>query len=565
MSQSPLTNRESGRIVIDTLYHLGVRHFFMSPGARSSPLVAALAEIEDIEVTIHYDERGMSFAALGHAMATGLPSVCITTSGSAVANLLPACVEASHSGLPVVFITADRPPELRGTGANQTILQPGIFGTFVRLSRELPCAENDFASKESLVESIYEAVAVATGENPGPVHINMPIREPLLENEDAGSADPLVFPKFQQPPITPSPISCGSFFSADYGVVVIGRLSACEQVDVPEIIEWAVRLGWPIFCDALSGARLMPGIIRHGDWILQQSHIPRPNRVLHFGGALVSKRIGKWLSACRECDYIQVRESPLPLDPWDQKPNLIRMGILDFCRMFPNPSSSSPHWSLAWKSADTSTERVLQQQFEGGDTLSEPEISRLIARAAFSLNHTLFLANSMPVRDFDSSAESFGTKLLPVFGNRGASGIDGNIATIAGVAMASDRSVLAVIGDLAALHDLNSLPLLLNQSVTLVIVNNHGGGIFRFLPLAVSPDKREKYWETPHPFGFADAAAQFGIEYHNPTSVCALKECLSSVATGPRIVECVTDRDENARLHKSIADQIRELDFKWPH
>lgn len=157
--------------------------------------------------------------------------------------------------------------------------------------------------------------------------------------------------------------------------------------------------------------------------------------------------------------------------------------------MFPNPSSSSPHWSLAWKSADTSAERLLQQQLGASDTLSEPEISRLIARAAFSLNHTLFLANSMPVRDFDSSAESFGTKLLPVFGNRGASGIDGNIATIAGVAMASDRSVLAVIGDLAALHDLNSLPLLLNQSITLVIVNNHGGGIFRFLPLAVSSDK----------------------------------------------------------------------------
>lgn len=140
----------------------------MSPGARSSPLVAALAENEDIEVTIHYDERGMSFAALGHAMASGLPSACITTSGSAVANLLPACVEASHSGLPVIFITADRPPELRGTGANQTILQPGIFGTFVRLSSELPCPENDIASKESLVESIYEAVALATGRTLAP-------------------------------------------------------------------------------------------------------------------------------------------------------------------------------------------------------------------------------------------------------------------------------------------------------------------------------------------------------------------------------------------------------------
>ena len=565
MSRLPLTNRESGRIVIDTLYHLGVRHFFMSPGARSSPLIAALAETEDIAVTIHYDERGMSFAALGHAMATGLPSVCITTSGSAVANLLPACVEASHSGVPVIFITADRPPELRGTGANQTILQPGIFGTFVRLSSELPCPENDFASMESLMESIHEAVAVATGDNPGPVHVNMPIREPLLEKEDDESLPAIDFPKSSQTQIPPSPVSLESFFSTDYGVVVIGKLSACEQADVPEIIEWATRLGWPIFCDALSGARLMPGIIRHGDWILQQSDIARPNRVLHFGGALVSKRIGKWLSACREGDYIQVRESPLPLDPWDQKPNLIRMRIWDFCRSFSMTSPSSPSWNLAWKSADTSCALVLQDQLGACDTLSEPEISRLIARAAFSLNHALFLANSMPIRDFDASAESFGKKALPVFGNRGASGIDGNIATIAGVAMAKDRPVLALIGDLAALHDLNSLPLLLNQSVTLLIVNNHGGGIFRFLPLAVDPDTREKYWETPHPFGFAHAAAQYGIEYHNPTSVSSLQECLSSVTAGPRIVECVTDRDTNARLHKTIRDRICELDFKWPH
>ena len=130
--------------------------------------------------------------------------------------------------------------------------------------------------------------------------------------------------------------------------------------------------------------------------------------------------------------------------------------------------------------------------------------------------------------------------------------------------MASNRPVLALIGDLAALHDLNSIPLLLGQPVTLLIINNHGGGIFRFLPLAVDADTRERFWETPHPFGFAHAAAQFGIEYHNPTTLSSLKDCLSSVTNGPKIVECVTDRDENAKLHNSIADQIREWDFKWP-
>ena len=564
MSRTTLTNRESGRIVIDTLCHMGVRHYFMSPGARSSPLIAALAETNDITVTVHYDERGMSFAALGHAMVTGLPSVCITTSGSAVANLLPACVEASHSGVPVIFITADRPPELRGTGANQTILQPGIFGTFVRFSNDLPCPDDPSTSKESLIKAISEAVIVATGDTPGPVHVNIPIREPLLEKKEDKEPTPIDHPQAPQITIAQSPLSLGAFFSTEYGVVVIGRLSAGEQKDVPEIIAWASRLGWPVFCDALSGARLMPGVIRHGDWILQQNDVPSPHRVIHFGGALVSKRIGKWLSACRACDYIQVRESPMPLDPWSQNPNLIRMGILEFCRSFPHLAPASQDWSIAWKSIDTRCALILQQQLGASDRLSEPEISRLTARVAFSLNHALFLANSMPIRDFDSSAESLGDKLIPIFGNRGASGIDGNIATIAGIAMASNRPVLALIGDLAALHDLNSISLLLGQPVTLLIINNHGGGIFRFLPLTVDADTRERFWETPHPFGFAHAAAQFGIEYHNPTTLSSLKDCLSSVTNGPKIVECVTDRDENAKLHNSIADQIREWDFKWP-
>ena len=564
MSDSPLTNREWGRMVIDGLRQLGVQRIFMSPGARSSPLIAALAETDDVSVTIHYDERGMSFAALGHAMATGLPSVCITTSGSAVANLLPACVEASHSGVPVIFVTADRPPELRGTGANQTILQPGIFGSFVRLAKDLPCPDDANSSTETLIAALSEAVGISTGTNPGPVHLNVPIREPLLEKGVAITSLLIDSLKLPQSKLPSPPISLNSFFSCDSGVVVIGRLSAREQVGIKEVIEWAKRLGWPVFCDALSGARLIWGGIRHGDWLLQRSDIPSPTRVLHFGGALVSKRIGKWLSTCHGDNYIQVRESPLPLDPWDQKPRVIRMGVLEFCRSVAPLPPSIDGWASAWKSADDAAAGVLQEQLEKNMTLSEPEISRFVARVASERDHNLFLANSMPVRDFDASAEALGVKGRSVFGNRGASGIDGNIATIAGISMASDTPLLALIGDLSALHDLNSLPLLLDRRVTLVIVNNHGGGIFRFLPLPVKPDKREKYWETPHNFGFAHAAAQFGIQYHCPTSISALKDLLSAPLNGPRIVECVTDREENERLHKVIADHICKLDLKWP-
>ncbi len=564
MSSSPLTNREWGRMVIDGLRNLGISRFFMSPGARSSPLIAALAECDDISVTIHYDERGMSFAALGHAMATGLPSVCITTSGSAVANLLPACVEASHSGVPVIFVTADRPPELRGTGANQTILQPGIFGSFVRLLKDLPCPDDLTASKETLFAALSEAVAFSTGYNPGPVHLNIPIREPLLEADDIKTSGEILPEKLPRAGVSLLPVSLDSFFASDSGVIVIGRLSAREQEGVTEIVDWAKRLGWPVFCDALSGARLISGVIRHGDWLLQRNDIPPPRRVLHFGGALVSKRIGKWLSACHGDDYTQVRDSPLPLDPWDQKPRVIRMGVLDFCNSIDPQPRSCNDWSSAWKAADASVVSVLEEELGECDDLSEIEIARLVARSAIEHGNNVFLANSMPVRDFDASAEALAVKNVPVFGNRGASGIDGNIATIAGIAMASDAPVLAIIGDLSALHDLNSLPLLVDLRVTLVIVNNHGGGIFRFLPLPVKADKRQKYWETPHLFGFAHTAAQFGIEYHCPTSIAALKDLLAAPSDKARILECVTDRDDNERLHKAIADHVRKLDLKWP-
>ena len=552
------SNRAWGQMLIDGLCQLGADRFFLSPGARSAPLAAAL---RGRNVTTHYDERGMAFAALGWAMATGRPAVCVTTSGSAVANLLPACVEAFHSNVPLIFLTADRPPELRGTGANQTIHQPGLFGGFVRYAVDLPCAQ-DAEAVSCLDHELSKAVAAATDLQPGPVHLNAPIREPLLESVGA--------PLDGRMEISiPSALSALDWpvdfdfqnFASGRGVVVIGRLPVGEQGKVDAILDLAKNLGWPVLADAASGARLRAGIIRHADWILQRHDVPAPQRVLYFGGALVSKRIGKWLSACRGKDCVQVRLFPERLDPWEQHPVFIRAGIQEFCvslKPFALPTVADT-WMESWRRADLGVGATIEAELPADDVVGEPSILRTLADIAAETNSPLFLGNSMPIRDFDSSADAVSSGLVNVFSNRGASGIDGNIATVAGLALGSASPLLAVMGDLAALHDLNSLPLLQGLPVTLLIINNGGGGIFRFLPI----DVEERLLETPHEWEFRAAAQQFGIEYHQVVSLSELRSLLSRPPAAPRILECRTDRSENHALHLRITEACRALQLSW--
>ena len=545
------SNRSWGRAIVLGLQKLGAGRFFLSPGARGSALVAAVAG-EGIDATIHYDERGMSFAALGWAMATGRPAVCVTTSGSAVANLLPACVEACHSGVPLIFVTADRPPELRGTGANQTIHQPGIFGAFVRAEAGLLCP-GDPSQLPAILEALTSA---ATGENPGPVHLNIPFPEPVLPE---GKAESLPLPK--PPRLETQKTSLhlpASFFDSPYGVILVGRLALSEQASVAPLVELSERLGWPLIADALSGARLIPGAIGHADWIFQSRHVPAPERVLHIGGSLVSKRLGEWMTPCRDENYLQVRRFPENLDPWRQSPVIFRADISEFL----DALSLEPRggWRDVWLEANQAVADTLGEVLDI-NTLSEPAIARTVAKSANG--SVLFLGNSMPVRDFNSCAESQSPHPIPILGNRGASGIDGNIATVAGVASGSGKPVTALLGDLTVLHDLNSLALLRGESVSLVVVNNDGGGIFRFLPLGIDSAERERFWETPHGMDFAHAAAQFGLEYHRPADISALVDLLSQPPLRARLIECRTDRAANHTLHLEISRRVSSCEWKW--
>jgi 2-succinyl-5-enolpyruvyl-6-hydroxy-3-cyclohexene-1-carboxylate synthase len=469
-------------------------------------------------------------------------------------------VEAYHSNLPLVLLTADRPPELRGTGANQTIQQPGLFGGFVCHAIDLPCAQ-DAQAMQKLGPLLSRVLAAAEGLQSGPVHLNVPIREPLLVDVLTESAQLSVCPPASVAQKCDWPLGFDvSQFVSGRGIVVIGRLSVCDQSEVAAIFHFAKRLGWPLLADAASGARLMSGTVRHADWILSRTDVPPPDRVLHFGGPLVSKRVAKWLSSCRDNDCLQVRLHPDVLDPWQQRPTVMRAGIHSFCEALGHiklpPRESS--WSDSLVAADEAVATVIDSHL-GGDELSEPAILRALADLAAERNWPVFLGNSMPIRDFDSCVAAVSNDVVNVFANRGASGIDGNIATVAGLAMGCASPLLAVMGDLAALHDLNSLPLLHGLPVTLVIINNGGGGIFRFLPI----DVEERLMETPHAWEFRGAAQQFGMEYHQVASLSELRALLAERHVVPRILECRTERGENHALHLRIAESYRALSLSW--
>jgi len=343
------------------------------------------------------------------------------------------------------------------------------------------------------------------------------------------------------------------FFASGHGVILAGQIPFSEQSTAAEpILAMGRKTGWPVFADALSGLRGCPGVIQHADLLLQQPPGAPAERLLHIGEGSVSKRLSQWLRPLREENYWQVRDRSKKRDPLFQDPVVFSASLEDFSRRLPERAG----WAPAWQAADAAVERLCRQEIDG--SLSEPAVARIVARQAARAGG-LFLGNSMPVRDFDA----FGCppSPLPALGNRGASGIDGNIATAAGAAFHLGRPVVALLGDLTALHDLNSLALLRAAPVVVVIVNNSGGGIFRFLPLPVPEPDLQTYWETPHTMDFQAAAAQFGLPWRRASTPADLEQSLAeAIRVGSSaILEVVTDRAENLALHRTFAERVKIL------
>ncbi len=506
-------------LLIEHLIEQGVLHFCTAPGSRSSPLVIAIKNHPKANLHIHYDERGLAFYALGMSQATSSPTAIIVTSGTAVGNLLPAIMEAHHSHIPLIFLTADRPPMLRDCSAHQTTDQVKIFTPFVRWQADLPLTV-DAAYVRSIANQAYFHACKST---PGPVHINCPFDEPLYRPLISPPSVPIL--RLRLPRLHAKPLEV----THSKGLIIVGKLPQAE--DIHPILHLAKRLRWPICADILSNARCFPTDeeVRYFDWLDK----PTPDFVLHFGERMTSKKLLGWLKTI-QTQLVHVSPYCALQDPEHILTERIQSDIPEFCATFDAPSD--PQWLELWKSP--------QVLFPTSSSMTEVNAMRHLNE--IDLGHVgIFLGNGMPIRDADHFL--FPQKCRRFFANRGLCGIDGNIATIAG--LAEEMPILGIIGDQTALYDLNSLPLLnkTKYPTVLLIFNNFGGGIFHHLPIAQNPHF-ESLWAAHHDYHFAPAAHMYHLPYY---AFADIEEALKSGQSA--LVELTTDRYVNHRQQQAIS------------
>ncbi|MDN3506247.1 MAG: 2-succinyl-5-enolpyruvyl-6-hydroxy-3-cyclohexene-1-carboxylic-acid synthase [Simkaniaceae bacterium] len=517
-----------GKTIIAQLIEQGVTYFCMAPGFRSTPLALAAAENPDAETVVHFDERGLAFHALGVAKAKKKPVAIIVTSGTAVGNLMPAVMEAEASHTPLILLTSDRPHELRDTMANQTCDQIKIFGDFVRYFFDLPTPSSKLP-QNFLATTIAQARSRASFPIPGPVQINCPFREPFVSGEPTEAS---ICNKIQYS--TPklgleNPTQWADDLKRiEKGVIILGSGS-------PDATKLSQNLGWPILPDIISGYRETAGnrSIAHYHHILKAHPELEVDCLLHLGDAVVSKTLIQWMAKAPR--QIHVAKHPKRLDPSHTVTDRVICDPDLFCQEVAGalePAGSS--WFSMWKNLSNFTKSALVLP-KG----SEPSVMEWIKEKETAL----FIGNSMPIRDADMFL--FPEKPCgPIFANRGLSGIDGNIATIAGIAQ--QYPVTAVIGDQTALHDLNSLALLkkVKHRVQLVIINNGGGGIFSFVAIGKRKDLLDPYFAAAHDKTFENAAKMFDLSYAN------------SLDDDADIIELFTNREENLKVHQQIEDRL---------
>ncbi|HYP24205.1 MAG TPA: 2-succinyl-5-enolpyruvyl-6-hydroxy-3-cyclohexene-1-carboxylic-acid synthase [Actinomycetota bacterium] len=541
--------------LLDDLYRCGVRHVCLSPGSRSTPLAVAATSDERLRVHVSIDERSSAFLALGIARATGLPAVVVSTSGTAVANFLPAVTEASNASVPMIVVTADRPPELRGTGANQTIDQVKVFGDAVRWFCEAGVPDDRVPLARYWRSVACRAFAESVARDPGPVHVNVCFREPLTASPEdevvtdvEGRAGGEPWTAVTRARAVPSPADvewlAEKVASVERGLILAGAGDA-EAAGVHALAEAA---GWPVLAEPSSGLRYGPNAISTYEALLRagwaEDH--RPDFVLRIGKIGISSVVngffrdgpqalvdahGRWLDPERGADRIVVAEP----------------GLL--CAAAAPTAPRRSGWLDEWTAADRAARAAIDAVLDATDEASEPRVARDLAAQAPD-GSTLVVAASMPVRDLDwFMAPRDG---LRVTGNRGANGIDGFVSTTLGVALASEGPVLALAGDLSMLHDQNGLLLARNEAVdaVFVVLNNDGGGIFSFLPQAGAVPDFERAFATPHGIDFAQVAALYGCGYSRLETASALPELVS--ARGLYVVEARTDRAANVDLHREL-------------
>ena len=562
------------RAFCDELGRCGLRAACTSPGSRCTPLVLSLVREPAIAAYSHLDERCAGFFALGLAKASGRPVAVACTSGTAAAELAPAVHEAREARVPLIVLTADRPPELRDVGAGQTIDQIELYGSAAKWFMEVGTHEATPARLGWMRALACRAYLTALDRRPGVVHLNFPLREPLVLDGPLGpdasgraGGAPWVARTASDP--RPSPHAVAQLMAdlevCELGVIVCGRSERDPGLGAA-VAGFAEAAGYPVLADPLSGARRGELAIAHYDALLRDERFAAdqsPELILRIGDLPTSKPLRAWLAARSEACQVA-------LDPeaaW-QDPDAIVDRVLpgDPATMLAEATERLSRgvdapWARAWRRADDRAAQAIAATL--GDELSEPWVAAEVA-AALPRQATLFVASSMPVRDVETF---FAARDDPprVLSNRGANGIDGTVSAAFGAAAADHGPVVLLTGDVALAHDVGGLLAAsrLQIAITIVLLNNDGGGIFNFLAVAGEADAFEAHVATPHGLDFAHAAALYGCGHELLDSTGAFTAALarSLHAPGTTILEVRTDRAENVDLHRRAwAAVARSLD-----
>ncbi|MBW4645126.1 MAG: 2-succinyl-5-enolpyruvyl-6-hydroxy-3-cyclohexene-1-carboxylic-acid synthase [Goleter apudmare HA4340-LM2] len=571
-------NQLWANILTQTLKRLGLTCAVICPGSRSTPLAVAFAQqIPDVEAISILDERSAAFFALGQAKATGRPVVLVCTSGTAGANFYPAVIEARESRVPLLVLTTDRPPELRDCHSGQTIDQLKLYGSYPNWQAELALPVSDMGMLAYLRQTVIHAWERTQTPVQGPVHLNLPFRDPLAPLPDgtdwsffesqfrpeeffAAVADAILFPI----PDSRFPIP-QAWLQSERGMIIAG----VAQPQQPEkycraIAHLSQTLNWPVLAEGLSPVRnyanLNPNIISTYDQILRNPQLAKqlaPEMVIQVGDMPTSKELRTWINHTQPRRWI-IDPSDQNLDPLHGRTTHWRISVEQLADEAVK-SSSSPGYLQLWCTAEQQVRVAIDQTLATMEELFEGKAAWLLSQS-LPPGTPLFISNSMPVRDveFFWRPNNFGVRS---HFNRGANGIDGTLSTALGIAHHNQSSVM-LTGDLALLHDTNGF-LIRNKFVghlTILLINNNGGGIFEMLPIAKFDPPFEEFFGTPQDIDFAQLCATYGVEYELITSWEKLQQRLNPLPMkGIRVLELRTNRKLDAKWRQENLQKFARM------
>jgi 2-succinyl-5-enolpyruvyl-6-hydroxy-3-cyclohexene-1-carboxylate synthase len=570
------TNRNTALATafVEELARCGVRRAVLAPGSRSTPLALALWREPAIEVAVIVDERSAAFIALGAAQAGGRPVAVLTTSGTAAANLHPAICEADESGVPLIALTADRPPELRSVGAGQTIDQLNLYGSAVRWFCEAGTHEADDAGLLHLRQTACRAYAAAAGDpRPGPVQVNLSWRDPLGPEARPGEVTatselatqgrdgrPLTAHAAPVPPVAPILVDMlAEHIGANRrGLIVCGRQADPALAD--PVAALARAAGYPLVAEPTSQLRLGPHdrslVVSAYDSIARLAPEQfAPELVLRFGEMPTSKALRQWLAAIPECPQLVVDGRFGWNEPTRQAAAMVRADPVALAAGLAAETEvpADEGWIEQWQAADAAAIAAADEQLAADGELSEPAIHAALG-SLYEDREVVYTASSMPIRDQESFLRS-GPASVRFLANRGANGIDGLVSSGIGAAVESGSPTWVITGDLGLHHDSNSLAALRHASapVRVIVLNNDGGGIFEHLPQAEQLEREEfeAILGTPLGFDVASLAAAYGVPHQRVRSVDELGMAASD---GTGVIEVPIDRASNVATRKRLTD-----------